>query len=39
MRAVINEGAGFAAVAPQAGILAATALVTFVAAVKLFRWS
>ena len=39
MRAIINEGAGVATIAPQAGILAATAVVTFLAAVRLFRWS
>lgn len=39
MRAIINEGAGVAAIAPQIGILAATAGITFVAAVRLFRWN
>jgi ABC-type multidrug transport system permease subunit len=39
MRAVMNEGAGFAAVAPQIGLLAATSVVSFVAGLKIFRWN
>jgi ABC-type multidrug transport system permease subunit len=39
MRAVLNDGAGLAAVGPQALVLTATALVTFAVALKLFRWS
>ncbi len=39
LRAVMNEGAGLAAVAPQAALLAAVALVSFGAALRLFRWS
>lgn len=38
LRAVINEGAGFIAVAPQLGILAGLAAVTFGVALKIFRW-
>ena len=38
MRAVMNESAGLAAVAPQVLPLAAIALITFVAAVRIFRW-
>jgi ABC-type multidrug transport system permease subunit len=39
MRAVLNEGAGLAAVAPQAAVLAVTSLLAFGLALKLFRWS
>ncbi|HEX7625348.1 MAG TPA: ABC transporter permease [Anaeromyxobacteraceae bacterium] len=39
MRAVMNEGAGLAAVAPQAALLAGLAVVTFALALKLFRWT
>lgn len=39
LRAIMNEGAGLATVAPQALILAATAAVSFAAALKIFRWS
>ncbi len=39
MRLVMNQGAGFAAVAPQLAILAATAALTFVVGLKVFRWS
>ena len=39
MRAVVNEGAGLAAVAPQAALLAAVAAVSFAAALRWFRWS
>ena len=39
MRAVMNEGAGVAAVAPQMLILAVTAVVTFLVGLKVFRWN
>ena len=39
LRAVMNEGAGLAAVAPKAALLAAVSLVSFAAALRLFRWS
>ena len=39
LRAVMNEGAGLVALAPQAALLAAVALVSFGAALRLFRWS
>ncbi len=39
LRAVMNEGAGALAVAPQVGYLAAFAAVAFGAALRLFRWS
>ena len=39
MRSVMNEGAGLAAVAPQAALLAGVALVTFALALRWFRWS
>jgi len=39
MRAVLNEGAGLAAVAPQAAVLAVTSILAFGLALKLFRWS
>jgi ABC transporter DrrB family efflux protein len=39
MRAVLNDGAGLAAVAPNALLLAATAAATFLVALRLFRWS
>jgi ABC-type polysaccharide/polyol phosphate export permease len=38
LRAVMIEGAGLRAVAPQAALLAGTALLTFVVALRLFRW-
>jgi ABC-type multidrug transport system permease subunit len=38
LRLVYNEGAGFAAVAPEAAILAAWTVASFVAAFRLFRW-
>lgn len=38
LRAIVNEGAGLAAVLPQLGIVAAWGLVTFFVALKLFRW-
>lgn len=38
LRAVMNEGAGLLAVAPQLGLLAAVAAVTFAVALRLFRW-
>ncbi|MCM2333140.1 MAG: ABC transporter permease [Anaeromyxobacteraceae bacterium] len=39
LRAVLNDGAGLAAVAPQALLLAGVSLVTFGVALRLFRWS
>jgi ABC-2 type transport system permease protein len=39
LRAVMNEGAGLAALGPEAALLAGTALVSFGAALRLFRWS
>jgi ABC-type multidrug transport system permease subunit len=39
LRAVMNEGAGLAALAPQAALLAAVSLGSFGAALRLFRWS
>jgi ABC-type multidrug transport system permease subunit len=39
MRAVMNDGATLALVAPQCLILAGTAAVTFAVALRLFRWS
>jgi ABC-2 type transport system permease protein len=39
MRAVMNEGAGLATVAPQAALLAATAGFSFFVALRIFRWS
>jgi ABC-2 type transport system permease protein len=39
LRAIMNEGAGVAAVAPQTLLLAAVAAVSFGAALKIFRWS
>ena len=38
LRAVMNEGAGLAAVLPAAGLLAAWGLVSFFAALRWFRW-
>lgn len=38
LRAVMNEGAGLSAVAAPAAILAAWGVVTFVTALKIFRW-
>jgi len=38
-RAVMTEGAGFLAVAPQLALLAGYAVVTFVVALRIFRWS
>ncbi len=38
LRAIMNESAGLAAVAPAMGILAAWSLVTFFAALRWFRW-
>lgn len=38
LRGVINEAQGIAGVAPQIGILAAWALVSFAVALKIFRW-
>jgi ABC-type multidrug transport system permease subunit len=39
LRAVMIDGAGVTGIAPQLGLLAATAAVTFLAALRLFRWS
>jgi ABC-2 type transport system permease protein len=39
MRAVMNEGAGLAVVAPQVALLAGLAVVTFALALKWFRWT
>ncbi|HEX9052243.1 MAG TPA: ABC transporter permease [Anaeromyxobacter sp.] len=39
LRAVMNEGAGLVALAPQAALLAAVALASFGAALRLFRWA
>ncbi len=38
LRAVMNEGAGARDVAPEVGVLAAWALVSFAVALRLFRW-
>ena len=38
LRVIVNEGRGFAAVLPQAGILAAWGGISFVLSLKLFRW-
>lgn len=38
LRGVINEAQGVAGIAPQIGILAAWALVSFAVALKIFRW-
>jgi ABC-2 type transport system permease protein len=38
LRAVTNEGAGLAQVAPQMGVLAVCGVVSFAAALRLFRW-
>ena len=38
LRAIMNEGAGFAAVAGDLGILAAWSVVAFFVALRLFRW-
>jgi ABC-2 type transport system permease protein len=39
LRAVMNEGAGFVAVAPQAALLAAIGAATFAIALRIFRWT
>ncbi len=39
LRAVMNEGAGMMAVAPQAAILTAMSLVSFGLALRFFRWT
>jgi ABC transporter DrrB family efflux protein len=39
LRAVMNEGAGLAALAPKLALLLAVALLSFGAALRLFRWS
>ena len=38
LRAVINEGRTFSGVAPEVGVLVAWGVVSFAAAVRLFRW-
>jgi ABC-2 type transport system permease protein len=39
LRAVMNEGAGLAVLAPKAALLAIVAAASFAAALRLFRWS
>jgi ABC-type multidrug transport system permease subunit len=39
LRAVMNEGAGFAALWPELALLLGVSLVSFAAALRLFRWS
>ncbi len=39
LRAVMNEGAGLVRLVPQAALLAAVAVISFGAALRLFRWS
>jgi hypothetical protein len=39
LRAVMNEGAGAAAVLPQAALLAGIAVVSFAVALRVFRWT
>jgi hypothetical protein len=39
LRAVMNEGAGLAAISAQAALLAGVAIASFGAALRLFRWS
>ncbi len=39
LRAVMNEGAGLAALVPEAALLAAVAAVSFGAALRIFRWA
>jgi ABC-type multidrug transport system permease subunit len=39
LRAVMNEGAGLVALAPQAALLAGVAAASFAAALRLFRWA
>lgn len=39
LRAVMNEGAGLVALVPQAALLAAVAVASFGAALRIFRWS
>jgi len=38
LRAIMNDGAGFAGVLPALGVIAAWGLASFVAALKWFRW-
>jgi ABC-2 type transport system permease protein len=38
MRAVMNEGAGWMAVAPQAGLILLTSVLSFGLALRIFRW-
>jgi hypothetical protein len=38
LRAIVNEGAGLGAVASQIALLAGCALVSFAAAIRVFRW-
>ena len=39
LRAVMNEGAGLAGVAPQAALLAGVAVASFAVALRIFRWA
>jgi hypothetical protein len=39
MRAVMNDGAGMAQIAPQLMNLAAWAIVTYLIGLKIFRWN
>lgn len=39
LRAVMNEGAGLVALAPQAALLAGVAAASFAASLRLFRWT
>jgi len=39
VRAVLNDGASLAAVAPQCLLLLGTAVSSFAVALRLFRWS
>jgi ABC-type multidrug transport system permease subunit len=39
LRAVMNEGAGLAALAPEAALLAGVAVASFGAALRIFRWT
>jgi ABC-type multidrug transport system permease subunit len=38
MRAVVNEGAGPVAIAPQLGLMAAVGVLSFAIALRIFRW-
>jgi ABC-type multidrug transport system permease subunit len=39
VRAVLNDGAGLAAVMPQVLVLTVVSVVSFAVALRLFRWS